>query len=238
MFIFLMFFSFYKGVIYVKKILVVEDEIAIAQILENFLISAGYSVELAHDGLAGLTKFKSGNFDLILLDVMLPKIDGYGLLEMIREVSQVPIIMITALDGEQNQIKAFELEVDDFITKPFMMDLVLKRIQAVLRRTSVIKQDEFVLIHNQIKLNSSSGEVFVNDKPISLTQKEYELLKLFLENPNRLFNREFLLERLWGYDYFGDPKIVNFHVQNLRKKLGGGEIETIRGVGYKLGRAT
>ena len=219
-----------------KKILVIEDEQSIAQLLKNFLEDAGYDVELADDGLEGVEKFQTGDYQLILLDVMLPKIDGYVVLEMIRKTSDIPVIMITALEEETNQIKAFELEVDDFIIKPFTMDLALKRIEALLRRTSVTtKGENEILIHEEITLNLTTGEVFKNNKTISLTQKEYELLKLFLKNRNRLFSREFLLDALWGYDFYGDPKIVNFHVQNLRKKLGGDYIEAVRGVGYKLG---
>jgi len=219
-----------------KKILVIEDEQSIGQLLKNFLENAGYKVELAGDGLEGVEKFQKGEYQLILLDVMLPKIDGYVVLEIIRKTSDIPVIMITALEEETNQIKAFEMEVDDFIIKPFTMDLALKRIEAVLRRTQATSQNKSeILTHKEINLNETTGEVFKNDKKISLTQKEYELLKLFLKNKNRLFSREFLLDTLWGYDFYGDPKIVNFHVQNLRKKLGGDYIEAVRGVGYKLG---
>ena len=219
-----------------KKILVIEDEQSIRELLKNFLEDTGYDVGLASDGLEGVEKFQKEDFQLILLDVMLPKIDGYVVLEMIRKTSDIPVIMITALDEEVNQIKAFELEVDDFIIKPFTMDLVLKRIEAVLRRTGTMpKNEQEILTYKEITLNSTTGEVFKNGKAISLTQKEYELLKLFLKNKNRLFSREVLLDTLWGYDFYGDPKIVNFHVQNLRKKLGGDYIEAVRGVGYKLG---
>jgi len=220
-----------------KKILVIEDEQSIGQLLKNFLKDAGYEVELANDGLEGVEKFQTGNYQLVLLDVMLPKIDGYVVLEMIRKTSNIPVIMITALDEEANQIKAFELEVDDFIVKPFTMDLALKRIEAVLRRSEASpKCEEEILSHENIMLNETTGEVFKNGKLISLTQKEYELLKLLLKNKNRLFSREFLLDTLWGYDFYGDPKIVNFHIQNLRRKLGGDYIEAVRGVGYKWGR--
>ncbi|MCL2559422.1 MAG: response regulator transcription factor [Turicibacter sp.] len=219
-----------------KKILIIEDEISIQQLLKNFLEDAGYGVTIASDGLEGIETFQESSFDLILLDVMLPKIDGYAVLEMIRKTSNIPVIMITALDEEKNQLQAFELEVDDFIVKPFTMALALKRIEAVLRRTQSAdqQQDETILSHKELTLNTTTGEVFQHGKPIFLTQKEYELLKLFLENHNRLFTREYLLETLWGYDFFGDPKIVNFHVQNLRRKLGGDHIETVRGMGYKL----
>jgi len=219
-----------------KKILIIEDEKSIGQLLRNFLENAGYEVELASDGLEGLEKFQNKDYQLILLDVMLPKIDGYVVLEMIRKNSDIPVIMITALDEEVHQIKAFELEVDDFIIKPFTMDLALKRIEAILRRTQFLeKNEEEILSHKELTLNITTGQVFQGEKAISLTQKEYELLKLFLKNKNRLFSREFLLETLWGYDFYGDPKIVNFHVQNLRRKLGGDYIETVRGVGYKMG---
>jgi len=219
-----------------KSILIIEDEQSIQQLLKNFLEDAGYVVGLASDGLEGIEKFQRNDYQLILLDVMLPKIDGYVVLEMIRKDSDVPVIMITALEDEADQIKAFDLEVDDFIIKPFTMDLALKRIEAVLRRVQVLeKNEEEILEYKEIILNVTTAEVFQNEKAVSLTQKEYDLLKLFLQHKNRLFSREFLLETLWGYNFYGDPKIVNFHVQNLRRKLGGDYIETVRGMGYKLG---
>lgn len=219
-----------------KKILIIEDEVSIQGILKNYLETAGYNVELASDGLEGFSMFQKDTYDLILLDVMMPKIDGYIVLEMIRKESNVPVMMITAMGEEENQMKAFELEVDDYIIKPFIPGLVMKRIEAVLRRSNTKKEVNHLLKYKELTLDTEGCQVFLSGKAIYLTHKEYELLKLFLENQNRVFSREVLLEKLWGYDFYGNPKVVNVHVQNLRRKLEGGYIETVRGAGYKIGK--
>jgi len=226
-----------------KKILVIEDEVAIQDILKNYLEDAGYEVTVADDGMEGFSKFQSDPFDLILLDVMMPKIDGYVVLEMIRKTSSVPVMMITAMGEVVDQVKAFDLEVDDYVTKPFDMKLVLKRIEAVLRRqTAVFEEKEEsgnTLIYRDLVMDTQGCEVVIRKKPVILTHKEYELLKLFLEHQNQVFTREMLLEKLWGYDFFGNPKVVNVHIQNLRRKLPDGYgdyIETVRGVGYKISK--
>ena len=219
-----------------KKILIIEDEEAIQNILKNYLLEQGYEIEVASDGIEGFTKFQSTTFDLVLLDVMMPKIDGYAVLEMIREYSDIPIIMITAMDNHEDEMKAFDLNVDDYITKPFVMGLVIKRIEAVLRRSQVQSTNSKILSHKELVMNIDACEVTLLGKKLSLTHKEFELLRLFLENKNLVFSRETLLERLWGYDFYGNPKVVNVHIQNLRRKLNDGYIETVRGVGYKLAK--
>ena len=226
-----------------KKILVIEDEVAIQDILKNYLEDAGYEVVVANDGMEGFSKFQSGLFDLVLLDVMMPKIDGYVVLEMIRKTSSIPVMMITAMGEIVDQVKAFDLEVDDYVTKPFDMKLVLKRIEAVLRRQNTISEvapaNQNALIYRDLVMDVQGCEVMIGKTPVSLTHKEYELLKLFLEHPNQVFTREMLLEKLWGYDFFGNPKVVNVHIQNLRRKLPDGYgdyIETVRGVGYKISK--
>lgn len=219
-----------------KKILIIEDEESIQGILKNYLEETGHEVELASDGLEGFAKFQKSTYDFILLDVMMPKIDGYVLLEMIRKESNIPVMMITAMGEEESQTKAFDLEVDDYIIKPFVPGLVLKRIEAVLRRSNVNKNVNHYLKYKELTMDTEGCQVFISENPIFLTHKEYELLKLFLENQNRVFSRELLLEQLWGYDFYGNSKVVNVHVQNLRRKLNGGYIETVRGVGYKIGK--
>jgi len=223
-----------------NKILIIEDEVAIQNILKNYLENAGYSVEIANDGMEGYTKFQNATFDLILLDIMMPKIDGYVVLEMIRKESNIPVMMITAMGEVVDQIKAFELAVDDYITKPFDMKLVLVRVAAVLRRSedgvrgSI--QEENLLKYRDLVMDLQGMEVFESGSKVELTHKEFEILKLLLEKPNLVFTREMLLEKLWGYDFFGNPKVINVHIQNLRKKLAGDYIETVRGVGYKIAR--
>lgn len=218
-----------------KTILIIDDEKAIQNVMKAFLEDAGYITVLADDGLDGIEKFHRYNPDLVLLDLMLPKIDGFAVCELIRKESQVPIIMLTARDDDDSQIKGFDVLADDYITKPVTMPLVIRRIEAVLRRTEKGNQNENTIIHyKEISLDIDSFNIFVNGESISLTTREFEILKLFLENQGRVFTRDNLLNTIWGYDYFGDAKIVNTHIKNIRRKLGVDYIETIRGVGYKI----
>ncbi len=217
-----------------KKVLVVEDELEIQEIVKEFLTEYGYLVVTANDGVDGLTKFRNDSFDLIILDILMPKIDGYAVCEMIRSESKVPIIMLTALDDEYNQIKGFELQIDDYITKPFSMMLLLKRVEAVLRRVSDSSDSKNFLAYKNVKLDLDGYKTFVDGEQIYLTAKEFELLKLFMKNQGRLFTRENLINSIWDYDFIGDEKIVNTHIKNIRKKLGVDIIETIRGVGYRI----
>lgn len=218
-----------------KIILIIEDEKAIQNIIKAFLEDAGYTAVLADDGLEGIEKFHKYSPDLVLLDLMLPKIDGFAVCELIRKESQVPIIMLTARDDDESQMKGFDVLADDYITKPFTMPLVMRRIEAVLRRTEHGNQAENTVIHyKEISLDADSCTVLVSGESVSLTAREFEILKLFLENPGRVFTRDNLLNMIWGYDYFGDAKIVNTHIKNIRRKLGVDYIETIRGMGYKI----
>lgn len=217
-----------------EHILIIEDEAAIQSILSELLTDAGYKVTTASDGLDGITKFREQRYSLVLLDIMMPKIDGYTVCQLIRSESDVPVIMLTALDEEQAQIKAFELRVDDYITKPFSLNLVLLRVEAVLRRSRQTETPK--LSWGNIRLDPVSREVFSGSTPVALTHIEFDLLELFLRNPNRVFTRDNLLNQVWGYDFAGEEKAVNIHIMNLRRKLGQNLIDTIRGVGYRLGK--
>ncbi|MDE7327492.1 MAG: response regulator transcription factor [Lachnospiraceae bacterium] len=217
-----------------KTILIIEDERAIQNVIKAFLEDAGYVVVLADDGVEGIAKFHECNPDLILLDLLLPKVDGFAVCEIIRKESKVPIIMLTALDDDDSQMKGFDALADDYITKPFSMPLVVRRIEAVLRRIDEQEQVLSVIQYKNIRLDTECYEVYVDGENIPLTVREFEILKLFLENQGRAFSRDNLLNSIWGYDYFGDEKIVNTHIKNIRKKLGVDYIETIRGVGYKI----
>jgi two-component system response regulator VanR len=222
-----------------NNILIIEDEIQIAEILTEFLRDYGYDTETTDDGIEGLSKIKQNKYDLVLLDVMMPKIDGFATLELIRQVSDVPVIFITALEDEDNQMKGFDLKADDYITKPFSMNLVLRRIEAVLRRGHHSKKpenntDTGLIKSGNITLDTVSCEVMLSGNTIPVTYKEFEIIKLFLENKNRVFPRDYLLHKLWGYDYIGDDKIVNNHIMRIRKKLGEDFIITVRGMGYKV----
>ena len=224
-----------------QKILIVEDEVAIQNILKNYLEDAGYDVTTADDGVDGYSKWQNGAFDLVLLDIMMPKIDGFGVLELIRKESNVPVAMITAMGDVVDQVKAFELQVDDYITKPFDMKIVLVRIAALLRRSEAsnqpVEKEKNLIVYQNIIMDVDAFEVFEDDVKLFLTQKEFEILRLLLENQNRVYTREMLLEQLWGYDFFGNSRVVNVHVQNLRGKMAGNYIETVRGVGYKIAKA-
>lgn len=218
-----------------KTILIIEDEKAIQNIIKAFLEDAGYTTVLADDGLEGIEQFHKCSPDLVLLDLMLPKIDGFAVCELIRKESSIPVIMLTARDDDDSQIKGFDALADDYITKPFTMPLVMRRIEAVLRRMEQGNQTENTVIHyKNISLDIDSFTVLVNGENISLTTREFEILKLLLENQGRVFTRDNLLNTIWGYDYFGDAKIVNTHIKNIRRKLGVDYIDTIRGVGYKI----
>ena len=217
-----------------KRILVVEDEKDIQNIIKAFLENAEYKVETADDGLDAINLIQKNNYDLILLDIMLPKIDGFTVCEMIRKNSNIPIIILTALTDEESQLKGFDKLAGDYLTKPFSMPVLLKHIEAIFRRTNNSNENTSILKYKNITLNTENYEVYVDNQKVTLTFREYEILKLFLENQGKVFTRDNILNSIWNYDYFGDDKIVNTHIKNIRKKLGYEYIETVRGVGYKI----
>ena len=220
-----------------KTILIVEDEPDIQELLCTYLRDAGYETAAAGDGVLAVELFRSRHFDLVLLDVMLPKIDGFGVCELIRRQSQVPILMLTALDSEEQQLKGFGLNIDDYVTKPFSIPVLLEKIRVILRRSSGETQ-ESCLCYRDLVLNPDTREVLLDGKSLELTAREFALLHTFLSAPGRVFTREMLLARLWGYDFYGDERIVDSHIKNLRHKLGRDYIETVRGVGYRAAKET
>ena len=215
-----------------KKLLIVEDEPDIQELLEAYLHDAGYETTIAGDGVEALAKFQKDKFDLILLDLMLPKIDGFGVCEFIRRESNVPILMLTALDGEQEQLRGFRMEIDDYVTKPFSMPILLQKIRAILRRTSAGKEENRCLRYRDLTLDLDGMEAVLAGRSLDLTTREFELLQTLISSPGRVFTREVLLAKLWGYDFFGDERVVDSHIKNLRRKLGTEYIDTVRGVGY------
>lgn len=217
-----------------KRILVVEDEKDIQNIIKAFLENAEYKVETADDGLDAINLIQKNSYDLVLLDIMMPKIDGFVVCEMIRKNSNIPIIILTALTDEESQLKGFDKLADDYITKPFSMPIVLKHIEAIFRRTDNNNETSNILKYKNMILNTENYEVYVDNQKVSLTYREFEILKIFLENQGKVFSRDNILNSIWNYDYFGDDKIVNTHIKNIRKKLGYDYIETVRGVGYKI----
>lgn len=216
-----------------QKILVIEDDIDIQDILKNHLTDAGYEVIITSNGVDGISNF-SEDISLVLLDIMLPKIDGFGVCEVIRQKSQVPIIMLTALSDEENQIRGFEQQIDDYIPKPFSPKILLYKIAAILRRGSSESNDMNIIVYKDLCMNIDGFHLYRNEQEIILTQKEFELLRLLLENQGRVFTRQMLLDRLWGLDAYVEDRIVDSHIKNLRKKLTVDYIETIRGVGYRI----
>lgn len=215
------------------SILVIEDDSSIQELIVEFLSSEGYHVESANDGLEGIQKFKQGNYDLIILDIMMPNLDGYGVCKMIRNTSNVPIIFLTALNAEENQVKGFDMECDDYITKPFSFNLLIKRVEAVLRRSTKSINDDFISFED-LKLNLNTYTVEVDNETIELTLKEFNILKTLIEKYPQVITREGLLDDIWGYDYYGDTRIVDAHIKNLRKKIGVSYIKTVKGIGYTL----
>ena len=217
------------------KILIVEDDLDIQELLQNFLQEAGYEVSIANDGVEAVSLFSTAHYDLILLDVMLPKIDGFTVCELIRKQSQIPIIMLTALSGEKEQIKGLDLQVDDYITKPFSMPVLVRKIAAVLRRSNMIPNQEHQTIsYDNLILDFDSYEATVDGISYELTQREFEVLRELLLNQGRVLTRHNLLAKLWKYDFYGDERVVDTHIKNLRKKLGKDYIHKITGVGYKI----
>ncbi len=217
-----------------KSILIIEDEQHMQNILKAFLEDAGYQITIAGDGMEGIAAFHKAAYDLVLLDIMMPKLDGYTVCEMIRRESNTPVILLTALDDEESQMKGFDLMADDYITKPFSVPLVVRRIEAVLRRAKHPDEDSAMLTYREIQLDVKNYKVFVSGQEVVLTAREYEILRLFMENKGCVFTREQLLDLVWNYDYMGDDRIINTHIKNIRKKLGVECIETIRGVGYRI----
>ena len=216
-----------------KRILVIEDEPDIQEMLCAYLRDAGYSVSAASDGIQAMDCFHRESWDLILLDLMLPKIDGYGVCELIRRESDVPVIMVTALDTEENQIRGFDLQIDDYVTKPFSMPILLRKIAAVLRRTGSGTESR-QLFYRDIVMDLDAYRVTVDGALLDLTTREFELLKELLQNQGSVLTRSVLLGQLWNYDFIGDERIVDSHIKNLRKKLNRDYIETVRGVGYRV----
>lgn len=214
-----------------KNILVIEDDKEIAELLQVFLEGAGYQVIEAADGVKGIELFQKEYVNLVLLDVLLPKMNGFDVCAEIRKTSDIPIIMITALADEKDQIKGYNLKIDDYVTKPFSVQILLKKIEAVLRRR--YDSELIVLKYRNIVLNQEEHTVTVNEDPVFLTNKEFELLNLFMLHPHRTMSKEFLIDRLWQYEDVYDDLIYT-HIKNIRKKLGIDMIKTIRGVGYKL----
>lgn len=222
------------------NILVIEDNDSVCSMLEMFFTKEGYYGEFIQDGSDGYDRFKQNDWDLVILDWMLPSMDGVTICRKIREESTVPVIMLTAKDSESDQVLGLELGADDYVTKPFSPLTLMARIKAVARRyqpkTEVSNQN--ILETNHLKINRDTRDVILDDSPVmDLTPKEFDLLHYFAQHPRQVFSREQLLERVWGYQFYGDERTVDVHIKRLRKKVGSSErpfIHTVWGVGYKF----
>ncbi len=205
-----------------KKILVADDDKLIVKDLKFALSKEGYAVDLAKDGEECIAKLRKGGFDMVLLDLMMQKNDGMQVCRMIREFTDVPVIMLTARDGEMDKILGFENGADDYITKPFNILELKARIKAILRRAKTISINQYAGndLHNaDIYLDATGRNVWVCGQEINLTVKEFDLLRLFLGNPGKVFSRENLLNLIWGYEFPGDLRTVDVHIRRLREKI-------------------
>ena len=219
------------------KILVVDDEIRMRKLLKDFLVKSGYEVLEAEDGEKAVDTFMmEKEIALIILDVMMPKMDGWQVCREIRKCSKVPIIMLTAKSSEEDELRGFELGVDEYISKPFSPKILVARVEAVLRRSNKTAPEE-VIHAGKISIDKSAHQVTVDRQEIQLSYKEFELLTYFAENQGIALSREKILNHVWNYDYFGDARTIDTHVKKLRSKLGkevGEYIKTIWGMGYKF----
>ena len=218
------------------KILVVDEEARMRKLVKDFLSKSGYEVLEAEDGSQALDIFfEQNDIALIILDVMMPKMDGWQTCREIRQYSKVPIIMLTAKSDERDELQGFQLGVDEYISKPFSPKILVARVEAILRRTYQMAEDE-KLEAGGIVLDKTAHSVTIDGQPIDLSYKEFELLAYFLENKGIALSREKILNNVWNYDYFGDARTIDTHVKKLRSKMGekGDLIKTIWGMGYKL----
>jgi two-component system response regulator RegX3 len=222
------------------RVLVVEDEQSLREALVFFLEKEGHEVSVAVDGEEAIRVFENSGAEIILLDLMLPKIDGNQVCKQIRQSSNVPIIMLTAKDSEIDKIVGLEIGADDYITKPYSTRELLARIKAVLRRQAEPPVNiESVLVAGELRLDSDRHVVTLSGNPLTLPLKEFELLELLMENVNRVLTRGQIIDRVWGSNYFGDTKTLDVHIKRLRSKVEEDPgrpkyIQTVRGLGYKL----
>jgi two-component system response regulator VanR len=218
------------------RCLIVEDERDLNDVLFDYLEDSypDMMIEQVFDGYDALTAIKSTDYDIILLDVMLPHVDGFDIVRELRKLSNTPVIMLSALSDEDNQIRGYDLGIDEFVAKPYSPKLVMKKVAAVLQRHR--QEDSTSSTFGIITYHISNHQITVEDKAVDLNKKEWDLFTLFVTHPNRLFSRDDLLNRVWGYDYFGDARTVDTHIKRLRKKLGPAStyIKTVFKEGYKF----
>ena len=221
-----------------EKILIIEDEAKIARFIELELAHEGYETDKAEDGRKGLELAESGVYDLVLLDIMLPGLNGLEVLRRLRRTSDVPVIVLTARDAVMDKVSGLDMGADDYVTKPFAIEELLARIRLALRRRGSVKAAEETLVCGGLTLSVPRHEVRYNGEEIDLTSREFSLLQVLMENKNVVLSRDSLLEKVWGYDYMGETNVVDVYVRYLRSKIdnvyGQNVIQTVRGVGYVI----
>lgn len=220
------------------KILAVDDEEEIRELLINYLTDAGYEVMTAANGVDAVAAFDEGQFDLVILDIMLPDIDGFGVCQLMRKKSAVPIIFLSAMDGEEQLVKGYDCLADDYVTKPFSMPILLRKIAAIFRRNDITdrKDDSQQITYKKLLIDRELMEVTVNGRKVNLTVREFNLLCLFAEHPGHVYSREMIIDSVWSYNDAVEDRVVDSHIKNLRQKIGGEYIETVRGIGYRAAK--
>ena len=213
------------------QILIVEDDEHICNTMQAFLQDEGYKVDTCYNGDKALEQFYNKNYNLLILDIMLPGINGQELLKEFRKISNMPVLMVTALTDDNHQLDAFNSRADDYVTKPFSMPILIKRVEALLRRSGALQSEIHV---GDFVLFPESYKVSFGGQDISLTPREFDILLLLANNKEKIISHEVLLTRIWGYDYEGDERIVHTYIKNLRNKLPVNIIKTVRSVGYRL----
>lgn len=222
------------------KILVVDDEEKIREVIKEYARFDGYDVKEAIDGMDAIDKCKEEDFDIIIMDVMMPKLDGFSAIKEIRKKKNIPVIMLSARGEEYDKLFGFEIGIDDYVVKPFSPKELMARINAVLTRVSIKKEDigsdKDKYVYEDLVIDMLGREVYIDNKKLDLTPKEYELLVYFVLNKNIALSREKILNEVWGYDFFGEDRTVDTHVKMLRNSLGKyrEKIVTVRGMGYKF----
>lgn len=220
------------------KILIVDDEFQMRQLLNLYLKQYAYQLEEAVDGIEAYEKVQQNDYDLVILDVMMPKMDGWEALEKIRQISDVPVIMLSARGKTEDKVIGLTTGADDYLVKPFEEAELVARIQAILRRTKRTEEDDIILKYKGIIMNISSREVVFEEKSINLTHTEFDLLQVLIEHKSKVLSREQLVEHVWGIDFMGEDRTVDSHIKNLREKLKDSGIreqiiQTVWGIGYK-----
>jgi len=222
----------------VTNVLIVDDDYNICDLLRMYLEKEGYGVSAAYNGNDALDKFKNSAPDLVLLDLMLPGIDGIEVCREIRRISRTPVIMLTAKGETFDKVLGLEIGADDYIVKPFEPRELLARIKAVLRRTGASENVSEEIVYPCLRINLSTYSLEINGKMVEIPKKELELLYFLASNPNRVFSRDSLLDKIWGYDFYGNSRTVDVHIHRLREKLDGisdkWKLKTVSGVGYKF----